>query len=503
MSTLRELLERFKVEAGILSDLAATADLLSWDQDTYMPAGAASGRGQQLATVHSLLHARITDDRMLGLLAELEASDLDPRGADRAMVREARRAADRAKLMPARLVEELAKRTSSARVAWSQARSENRFELFAPELAEVFALKREEADAVGHGGPRYDALLDEFEPGATAKGIKELFDPLRAEQVALLQSIAASGVQHSDAVLKRNYPVPAQRDLCHKTAASFGYDFEHGRLDETLHPFAIAIGAADVRITTRYDENFLNTALFGTMHEAGHAMYEQGIAREYQRTPLGHGASLGVHESQSRLWENLVGRSLPYWEGAFHALQAAFPSQLGGVALRDFYAAVNRVENSLIRVEADEVSYNLHILVRFELELALLDGDLAVADLPDAWNERYRDYLGITPPTDALGCLQDIHWAVGLIGYFPTYAIGNLVSAQLFETVRAATPTLDEDIRAGNFSGLLAWLRENVQRHGSRYRPDELLVAATGKGLTAAPYLAYLRGKYGDLYDLR
>ncbi|MBX3140885.1 MAG: carboxypeptidase M32 [Trueperaceae bacterium] len=502
MRDVSEALRAFRAEAAILSDLAAAADLLSWDQDTYMPPGAAAGRGEQEATLHALRHGRLTDPAYTGLLDELEASGLDPAGSDHAMVRVARRTASRAGRMPRRLVEELARRTASARVAWAKARSEDRFDLFAPELAAVLELKREEADAVGGGGQRYDALLDEYEPGATAASLAAVFEPLKEEQVALLAAIAGSGVQLSDEMLRRAYPVDAQRRVCEATAASFGYDFRRGRLDVTAHPFAIGIGADDVRITTRYDERFLNPALFGTMHEAGHAMYEQGFAPEFHRTPLAHGASLGIHESQSRLWENLIGRSLPYWEGAFPALRAAFPEALGGEDVESLYAAVNRVESSLIRVEADEVSYNLHILVRFELELALLNGDLAVKDLPAAWNDLYRSYLGITPPSDALGCLQDIHWAVGLVGYFPTYALGNLVSAQLFAAARGALPELDADVRSGDFATLLGWLRSNVHRHGSRYLPAELIRRATGSELDSRHYVDYLKGKYGALYGL-
>lgn len=505
MRDVSEALRAFREEVAILSDLAAAADLLSWDQDTYMPPGAAAGRGEQVATLHALRHARLTDPAYTALLDELEASGLDPAGSDHAMLREARRGARRAGRMPRRLVEELARRTASARVAWASARGEDRFDLFAPELAAVLELKREEADAIGGdqpGGRRYDALLDVYEPGATAASVKAVFEPLKEQQVALLAAIAARGVRPPDGMLHRVYPVDAQRRVCEAAAASFGYDFRHGRLDVTAHPFAINIGADDVRITTRYDERFLNSALFGTMHEAGHAMYEQGFAPEFHRTPLAQGASLGVHESQSRLWENLVGRSLPYWEGAFPALQAAFPEALGGEDVAGFYAAVNRVESSLIRVEADEVSYNLHILVRFELELALLDGDLAVSDLPGAWNDLYRSYLGITPPSDALGCLQDIHWSVGLVGYFPTYAIGNLVSAQLFAAARAALPDLDADVRSGDFAPLLGWLRSNVHRHGSRYLPAELIRRATGSELDSRHYVDYLTGKYGALYGL-
>lgn len=494
--------QEFRRETGLINDLGRATALLFWDQDTYMPDGAAAGRGQQLATLETLRHERLTSDATEELLTDLESAQLPPDGVEAAMVREARRAVDRAVKLPGRLVEELAKRSSSARHAWAKARAAADFSLFAPELDAMLALKREEADAVGHHGQRYDALLDEFEPGATTAQLTALFAPMRAEQVVLLEQLAASEVTVNAEILEREYPEEAQKRLAEELAASVGYDFNRGRLDTALHPFAESIGVDDVRITTRYDRNFLSTALFGTLHEAGHALYEQGIDRAFDRSPLGHGASLGMHESQSRLWENLVGRGLPFWRYAYPRAQAAFPAQLGSVPLEEFHAAINRVSPSLIRVEADEVSYNLHVLVRFELELALLDGDLSANDLPGAWNERYQQYLGVTPPDDACGCLQDIHWSVGLIGYFPTYALGNLMSVQLLNAARERLPDLDQQLAAGEFAPLLGFLRDTVHRHGSRYLPGELLQRASGAPLSAAPYLAYLRDKFGALYRI-
>lgn len=502
MPDTREAFDEFRREAALLHDLGKASALLGWDQDTYMPPGGAEGRGHVMATLSALHHERLTSPRMGELLAELEGSGLDPASPERAMVREARRAFDRATKLPRRLVEELARRSSSARQAWVRAREADDYALFEPELKAMLELKREEADAVGHGGRRYDALLDQYEPGTTAAELEALFAPLRTRQAELLAAIGASGVRPDATMLALDYPEAEQHAYASAVAARLGYDFERGRLDETIHPFAESMGLGDVRITTRYVRDDLANGLFSVLHEVGHALYEQGIDPAFARTPLAHGASLGLHESQSRLWENLVGRSLAFWEGAYPGLQAAFPAQLAGVPLERFHAAVNRVEPSLVRTEADEVSYNVHVLVRFELELALLEGDLDTRDLPGAWNERYREYLGVTPPSDLLGCLQDIHWSVGLIGYFPTYALGNLMSVQLYEAAQAALGDLDAQLRVGELAPLLGWLREHVHRHGSRYQPQELLERATGARLDAEPYLAYLRRKFGALYGL-
>ncbi len=498
----KKQLEEFLAEAAVINDLGNVSGLLSWDEDTYMPDGGAEGRGHLQATVSSIAHARRTSPRMAEMLEALEAADLPPESAEAAMVREGRRSYDRATKLPTRLVEELARSSSSGRQAWAHAREENDYRLFEPELAHMLELKREEADAVGYTTERYDALLDEYEPGAKAAELRTTFAHLRQEQVALMAEIGQSPVKLEESVLQRGYPADAQAQYVKKLAAGVGYDFERGRLDETIHPFAETVGAGDVRITTRYEEKHLGTALFGTLHEVGHALYEQGIDPAFARTPLAHGAGLGTHESQSRLWENLVGRSLAFWEGAYPELQAAFREQLGHVPLEEFYRAINVAQPSLVRTEADEVSYNLHVLVRFELETALLDDDLSAADLPHAWNERYRDYLGIEPQNDVEGCLQDIHWSVGLFGYFPTYALGNLMSVQFYEAAERDLGDLDEPIRRGDHAPLLGWLREHVHRHGCRYDPPELLKRATGSELDAGPYLRYLRRKFGELYQL-
>ncbi|MEJ2287549.1 MAG: carboxypeptidase M32 [Deinococcales bacterium] len=488
--------------AAVISDLTQAHAVLSWDENTYMPPGAAEARGQQMATLETIAHERLTDPALGELVEALEAAGLPEDSVEAAAVRQARRAVDRATKLPVELVEALGKHTARSRAVWARARQEQDFGAFAPELERMVELKRQEAEALGFEEHPYDALHDQYEPGSTTAHLRQVFTPLRRETTELVRAIRDAGRSVDDGVLRQAFGEAHQERFALDTVTAFGYDLEHGRLDPTVHPFATSLSKYDVRITTRYQGHFLNPALFGAMHEAGHALYEQGIDDAYYRTPLEGTASLGIHESQSRLWENLVGRSRAFWEGAYAKLQRTFPQQFAGVPLDTFYAAINKVEPTFIRVEADEVTYNLHVMLRFELEQGLMAGDLTVAELPAAWNDFMQDALGITPPNDALGVLQDVHWSIGLFGYFPTYTLGNLMSVQLFEAATAAHPELPREIRAGRFATLLGWLRENVHRHGARYLPDELLKRATGSELDAAPYLAYLRGKYGELYGL-
>jgi carboxypeptidase Taq len=347
----------------------------------------------------------------------------------------------------------------------------------------------------------YDPLLDDYEPGLKTADVQAIFTVLRPQQVALIQEIGARPPL-DDSFLHQPYDTQKQWDFGVEVITSFGYDWNRGRQDKSPHPFSTSFGLDDVRITTRVYPNYLNPALFGTMHEAGHAMYEQGVDRNLERTPLAHGASLGLHESQSRMWENLVGRSLPFWEHFYPRLQQTFPEQLGQVDLMTFFKGANRVQPSLIRVEADEATYNLHIMLRLELEIALLEGSLEVKDLPEAWNANMQAYLGITPPDDALGVLQDIHWSIGLIGYFSTYALGNLIAAQIWERINADIPDLAGQIRQGEFAPLLGWLRQNIHKHGSKFEPQELVQRVTGSKIDPAPYIRYLRSKFGQIYGL-
>jgi carboxypeptidase Taq len=495
-----ELIRRVKEHAL----LGSVGGVLGWDERTYMPRRGAGLRAEQMALVARMTHEMLTAPEVGGLLAEVEASALvrDPESAPAVNVREVRRVYDRAVKLPKSLVEELARVTTHAQQVWQEARRKNDFPAFRPWLEKVIALKRQEAEAVGYKEAPYDALLDEYEPGATTAEVTRVFAALRQELVPLVGAITSSGRAPRRDVLERDYPVERQRAFGEAAAAAIGFDFDAGRLDVSAHPFCSGLGPGDCRITTRYNPRHFNEAFFGILHEAGHGLYEQGLDPEQFGTPLGSFASLGVHESQSRLWENQVGRGRPFWEHFFPKARQTFPEALGDVSLDDFVFAVNDVRPSFIRVEADEATYNLHILLRFELEQALVSGDLAPADVPGAWDEKFRASFGLSPPTDREGCLQDIHWSCGGVGYFPTYTLGNLYAAQLMGRARQDLPGLDDDFRRGEFGRLKGWLNEKVHRPGQRWRPAELCRRVTGKPLSHEPLLAYLRGKYAPLYGL-
>lgn len=483
-----ELIQRVR-EASVL---ASCGSVLGWDESTYMPRNGSGWRGEQMALLARLGHEMITAPRVGELLAGLNGAALDEGRA--ANVREIRRAYDRAVKVPAALVEELARVTTLAQTAWRDARKGSDFALFRPPLERIVALLREKADAIGHGGNRYDALLDEFEPGATAAEVTAVFAALRADLVPLMRAIKESGRTPDRTILTREFPVDRQRFFGESAAAALGFDFDSGRLDVSVHPFCSGIGPGDCRITTRYSTNHFNESFFGVLHETGHAIYEQGLPAEHAGTPLGTATSLGIHESQSRLWENQVGRSRPFWEHFLPRAQQAFTA-LRDVTLDAWLFAINDVQPSFIRVEADETTYNLHIVLRFELEQALLSGDLAVADLPGAWNDAFEAMLGLRPDCDAKGCLQDIHWSFGGLGYFPTYTLGNLYAAQFMAAARRDLSGLDDDFRRGEFVRLKRWLNEKVHAHGGRYHADDLCRRVTGSGLDHRPLVAYLRDK--------
>lgn len=493
-SQVAEALASLQRRFALLADLTQAASLLAWDRHTYLPSGAGRTRGRQSAALDAIGHEKLSDPIVGEWLARLEDAELS--AEDARLVELCRRRHDRAARLPAALVQDLADARSQAHEAWLDARRHNEFRRFAPALQRMFELSREQAEQLGYAEHPYDALHDEYEADSTAARVRRLFAELRPALVSLAGSLAAGPARNSDAPLHGEFDLRRQEEFVVGEVKRFGYDFERGRLDPTVHPFAQAMGRNDVRITTRYRADYLATGVFATFHEAGHGLYEQGLIEELDRSPLGESVSLGVHESQSRMWENLVGRSLPFWRGAYPRLRALFPEALAGVDVDSFYRAVNVVQPSLIRVEADEVTYNLHVIARFELELAMLDGDLAAADLPAAWDAKYQELLGITPPDHLLGCLQDVHWSSGLIGYFPTYTLGNLMSVQLFEAARGAIPDLDNLIEVGDHRPLLGWLRQQIHRQGSRFRPDELLERVTGSVLDSAPYLRYLSTKF-------
>src|SRR5215210_1191752 len=494
--------EQLKERLATISDLGSVRSLLFWDQQTYMPGGGVVGRAEQMATLSWLSHEMLVDDETERLLDA--SGEPDPASEEGALVRRARRDYERATKLPAKLVAQISRVTAVAEPAWVRAREESHWSLFAPHLEEILSLKREAAEHLGYEDHPYDALLDAYEPGAKKERLEVMFEELKVGIVPLIRAVAERSQDGEDraAPLRGAFDEAKQEKFGRAVISTFGYDWERGRQDRSVHPFCVSPGQDDVRITTRFDGGWLAPALFGTMHEAGHALYTQGVDPGYARTPLEGGTSMGVHESQSRLWENLVGRSRPFWSYYYPKLQEVFPETLSGVDSESFYRAINVLEPSEIRVEADEVTYNLHILLRFELEAALIEGSLSVADLPAAWNARMEEYLGLTPRNDALGVLQDIHWADGLFGYFPTYAIGNVLSVQFFDEAVKAHPEIPEQMEGGESSTLLGWLRENVHRHGARYYPDELVERATGRPLDTAPYLSYLKNKFGELYDL-
>jgi carboxypeptidase Taq len=484
-----------------VSDLRQASAVLDWDQQCYMPSGGAESRGNQLATLNRLAHERFVSDEMGRLLEELQpyAAQLNPDSDEARLLKVTERVRTKQVKVPTEMVVEMSQLTAVANNVWAKARADNDFAQFRPLLEKIVALRQRYAALFAPYDHVYDTLLDDFEPGLKTADVKAIFDGLRPQQVALIQEIA-SRPQVDDSFLHQKFDEKKQWDFGVEVITKFGYDWEHGRQDKATHPFCTSFTTRDVRITTRVNPEFLNPCLFGTMHETGHALYDMGINPAYDRNTLGGGASLAIHESQSRMWENLVGRSLPFWEHFYPRLQAYFPAELGHVPLAAFYKGINKVHPSLIRVEADEATYNLHIMLRLELEIALMEGSLDVKDLPEAWNTRVQEYLGLTPPTDALGVLQDIHWSWGLIGYFSTYALGNLVSAQLWECIRKAIPNLEDQIRRGEFSALLEWLRRNIHVYGSKYEPQELVQRVTGSKIDPAPYLRYLKTKYSQVY---
>lgn len=475
--------------------------VLEWDQETYMPPRGAETRAAQVSLIAGHAHDRMTSDELGAALAAVEqAADADPIVATN--VRETRRLYDRAVKLPRKLVQDIARTTTLSRNAWVAARETSQFSGFAPHLEQLLALKREVAELLGYTGEPYNALLDEFEPGATAADVQRVFDGVRQELVPLVAAIKDAPRQPQRELLTRHCPAAAQAAFARQVVAAMGYDFDAGRIDTTTHPFCTGFSPDDVRITVRYDEAYIPAALFGLMHEAGHALYEQGLQMKHAQTPMGQSVSLGIHESQSRMWENMVGRSRSFWTHYFEPLQAAFPA-FQDVTVEDWHFAINAVQPSFIRVEADEVTYNLHIMLRFEIERRLMAGKLTVADVPEAWNALMQELLGITPPDDGQGCLQDIHWSLGVFGYFPTYALGNLYAAQFFAAAQRAMPELDAQFARGELRPLREWLRANIHQHGQRYRATELVEVVTGKPLSAQPFVAYLHGKFGPLYGLQ
>ncbi len=494
-----ELMRRVREEAT----LASIEAILEWDEETGMPAGAVEGRSEQLALVAGLLHERGTDPRIGELLSELEGSPLldDPNTPAAVNVRELRRDYDRFIRLPRRLVEDLARTTAVAQRAWSSAREQADFGRFRPHLERIVELKRAEARCVGYASEPYDALIEDYEPGITSEIVARLFDALRRELVPLASSIS-DAVRPEGGVLRRAVPLEGQFRFAEQVARRVGFDFGRGRLDLGIHPCCTSLGPGDCRIALRFDLRDFVGGVLTVLHEVGHGLYEQGLDPAHFGTPAGEAASVGMDEAQARLWENRVGRSRGFWQHFLPEARKQFPEALGDVELDELYAAVNRVRPSLVRVHADEVTYNVHVMIRFELERALVSGDLMAGDLPQAWSEAYQRYLGVVPSNDAEGCLQDGHWADGLIGYFPTYTLGDVFGAQLFAKASEELGDLDEAIARGEFAELVRWLVARIYRQGGRHPSARLIEVVTGSPPDHRPLVHALRARYGALYRL-
>ncbi len=489
-----------------VNDLERILYLLGWDQRVIMPPKGAAVRAERKATIEKIRLEKWASDEIGRLLDDLRPYEESlPYESDEAsLIRYARREYERLRRVPPALKAEITRTASLAGAAWIEARQKSDFSLFLPHLQKLVELKHKYVECFDDENVEhiYDILLEEYEPGMKTAEVRAVFDDLKKDLVPLIAAVNERGGAVSDACLHGRFPVDKQREFCLSVIERFGFDPDSWRLDPTVHPFAHGSATTDIRITTRYYENFISPALFGSMHECGHGLYENGVSPALERTPLCQGAWLSLHESQSRMWENLVGRSRPFWRFFYPKLQAAFPNQFSGVNVETFYRAINKVQPSFIRVEADEATYSLHIILRFELEQEIMEGKIALRDLPEVWNARMKSYLGVDVPDDALGVLQDIHWSSGDIGYFATYSLGSIISCQIWEKVLEAMPDIYDQFERGEFMALREWLRENLHRHGRKFTPKETLAKVVGGPINVGPYVKYLKTKYGEIYGL-
>jgi carboxypeptidase Taq len=497
-------IERLRERLAEIEDVRSAAELLGWDQQTKMPPAGGPQRAEALATLERIGHEAFISAE-IGELLEASSTDLEREQADydsddASLVRLVRRQWEKARRVPTELAAELAKAGSVGQDAWVEARRNNDFEAFAPYLQKNLELAHRYTECFDGFDCAYDALLDDYEPDMTAAEVTRLFAELRDELVPLIAEVAKHTVD--DGPVHASIAIDSQRQLVREVVELMGFTDSGWRMDDAVHPFATSFGSTDVRITNRWDQSYFPGALYGGMHECGHGLYEAGIGESLQRTPLGHGTSLGVHESQSRMWENMVGRGSPFSNVLAPKAARLFGGSLSGIEPGVLFRAVNRIQPSLIRVEADEATYSLHIIIRFELEQELINGTLAVADAAAAWNAKYNEYLGIEVPDDTNGVLQDVHWSAGLVGYFPTYALGNLIAGQLWQQVHKDLPGLDDQLAAGELQGLREWLRENVHRHGSKFTTTELLQRIVGGPMEVGPFVSYLKNKLSDVYQV-
>ena len=501
---MEDKLKQLKTILGEVDDIGRAAAIAGWDQEANMPPGGVEGRSYILSTLRKMAHEKRTSPEVADLIAALEpyGKELDPDSNDASLIREFARQFKRASKVPGEMVAEKAKLSSMGNQAWREAREASDFSKFQDVLEQLVDWSKRYAeiyaDEVDHP---YDALLQDYESDLTTADVRKIFDDIRPKQVELIAKIAEKPEIDSK-ILHQNFEIDKQKAFGREVTTTIGFDWNRGFEGTVTHPFATNLGYGDQRINNRAYEDFFNPYFFGCVHEMGHGLYEQGVAKELARTPLYGGTSLAVHESQSRMFENLIGRSKPFWTHFYPKLQGHFPSQLGNVEMEDFYKAINKVAPSYIRVEADEATYNLHIMLRLELEIDLIEGKVDVKDLPEAWNARFEEYLGIVPPNDAEGVLQDVHWSMGLYGYFSTYALGNLVSVQLWEKMLDDMPDMYDKIASADFKDLLGWLVEKVHKHGSKYQPQDLIKRVTGTKIEGDPYIKYLNEKYSEIYNL-
>jgi carboxypeptidase Taq len=500
-----------KTRLAEIHDLNKIGQLLSWDQQTHMTPGGAAVRAEQRSTLGRLAHEKFTSDEIGRLLDDLRPYEASlPYDSDEAsLIRVARKDYEKARRVPNDLQAEMTRTAALAMNVWVEARKQADYALFLPHLQKTIELKLKYVECFDTTDSVYDPLLDDFERGMKTAQVKHVFDDLKRDLIPFMAAIAGRSDAVSDACLHGHFPTDKQREFCLSIISRFGFKPDSWRLDPTVHPFATNTCTTDIRITTRYHEDFINAALFGSMHECGHGLYENGVSSTLERTLLCRGASSGLHESQSRMWENYVGRSRPFWKYFYPRLQATFPEPFADVDMETFYRAVNKVQPSLIRVEADEATYNMHIILRFELEQEVMEGKLALRDLPAAWNARMKDYLGIDVPDDARGILQDVHWSQGLFGYFPTYSLGNIIAAQIWDKALEAIPDLYEQFERGEFTALREWLRQNLHRHGRKFTPVETLEKVVGRAspsgegpINVGPYVRYLKSKLGEIYGV-
>lgn len=474
--------------------------LLQWDQETYMPQAAVEERSEQLALLEGEVHERQVSNKFGDLIGECKIRD-DLEYIDSAFLREVERTHERAKKLPRVLVTSIARQSSVNHASWVRSRKESDFSIFRNDLDKTLRLTREKADHLGFKTTRYDPLLDEYEPWMTTAELTSVIDAVRNPLVKLLEQIKSSSVVLDDHLLRREYDVSEQRKFSNYLLKILGFSLETGRLDVSAHPFSTTLGASDSRLTTRFHPQLLSSSIFGTIHECGHGLHGLGVSSEIATSALGDGTSLGICESQSRLWENMIGRGHAFWEYFYPNLKTRFKS-LSEIPLDQFMGSINAVNPSLIRVEADEVTYNLHILLRFSLERRMVDDEIDVDDLPEVWRDESRKLLGISPERDSDGVLQDIHWSMFAIGYFPTYTLGNLYSAQFYSAMKEDMPDLDDQIRSGTFSHILTWLRENIHNHGRSYSASEICSRVTGEPLNPGYFIEYLYNKFGEIYNI-